>query len=863
MNYKWLKLQEVQKLLDKYGLNELKAKNTNPWWKILFNQFTDILVLILIAASVITAFEWQVTDTIVIVFIVLLNWFIWFFQEFKSEKTLKALQNMVHPEVRVIRDEKEQLLDVKYLVPGDIVLLWEWDKLPADGKLLESHMLQVSEAALTWESVPVKKKDEDKVFMWTSISKWSWVMLVEKTWSKTEIWRIAKMAVETKNVLSPLQKELSWIWKFVAILTLIICAIIFVVLYLRGWGFFDVFMYAVSIAISAVPEWLPTTITIALAMWATVLAKKHVIVKKMSSVETLWAVTTICSDKTWTLTRNEMTVREVYTADSKVFEITWPWYNPNRWKFEWKLDKTYEEKIIDISVKCNEAKLIEENNIYSILWDPTEWALLTMAEKIKKDSTKVEKELDEIFPFDSDRKMMSVASNWTILAKGSPDSILEKSKYILENWEVRELTEKDKEKIREHYSKMADKAYRVLAYAYREYKEIPKDEKESEKDLIFVALVWMIDPPRSEVKDAVLSAKKAWVRVIVITWDYGPTASAIAKELNIIEEWRENYLFTWKDLKDLSDDDLKNILKEKKSLIFARSMPADKMRIVSILQELWEIVSMTWDWVNDAPALKKADIWIAMWITWTEVSKESANMILMNDSFASIVKAIEEWRRIYQNLKKFIWYMFSSNTWELVAVSATIIFFIPNILTAILILCINLWTDILPAISMWVWPADRDNMNKAPRDSKSRILEKSFITSFLFIWFLIWVCVVAIFIITLIWDWWTYDMKADFKNTAHAMTAAFAGLVFIQMVNTFSAISPKVSIFKTNYLKNKFHLLAVLSSVIMVLLFVYVPFFNEILGTTPLTWKDLLIISFFCFVPTIFMETKKIFGKIH
>lgn len=863
MNYKWLKLQEIQKLLDKYGLNELKAKNTNPWWKILFNQFTDILVLILIAASVITAFQWEITDTIVIVFIVILNWLIWFFQEFKSEKTLKALQNMVHPEVRIIRDWKEQLLDVKYLLPGDIVLLWEWDKIPADWKLLESHMLQISEAALTWESVPVKKKDEDKVFMWTSIAKGSWVMIVEKIWTLTEIWRIAKMAVETKKVSSPLEKELAWIWKFVAILTLIICSILFFVIYLRDGKFFEGLMYAVSIAISAVPEWLPTTITIALALWATVLARKNVIVKKMSSVETLWAVTTICSDKTGTLTRNEMTVREIYTSDFKVYSLDGPWYNPKRWKINWILEENYKQKIIDISIKCNEAKLVEENWVYSILWDPTEWALLTMAEKIKENSTKIDKNIEEIFPFDSDRKMMSVASEWNILAKGSPDSILEKSKYILENGKVREIRDEDKIKIKTHYSKMADKAYRVLAYAYREYKEIPKDEISSEKDLIFVWLVWMIDPPRSDVKDAVLAAKRAWVRIIVITWDYWPTASAIAKELNIIENSREDYLFSGKDLKELNDWELKNILKQKKSFIFARSMPADKMRIVSILQELWEVVAMTWDGVNDAPALKKADIWIAMWITWTEVSKESSNMILMNDSFASIVKAIEEGRRIYANLKKFIWYMFSSNTWELVAVSAVIMLVIPNILTPILILCINLGTDILPAISMWVWPADRDNMNNPPRDTKTRILEKSFISNFLFIWFLIWICIVAIFIITLIWDWWNYSMWTKFENTAHAMSAAFAWLVFIQMVNTFSAISPTKSIFKTNYLKNKFHLLAVLSSIMMVLAIIYVPFLNDVLKTTPLSLKDLWVILIFSFIPTIFMEIKKVYGKIH
>lgn len=520
--------------------------------------------------------------------------------------------------------------------------------------------------------------------------------------------------------------------------------------------------------------------------------------------------------------------------------------------------------MVEIAYKCNEAKLLENAWVYSILWDPTEWALLTMAEKIIPWILSSEKNIENVFPFDSDRKMMSVILNWEILVKGSPDSVLENCTKIISNGEIRDLTEKDKEEIWEKYTQMAKKALRVLAFAYRkksENKEILEDYQ-AEKNLIFVGLAWMIDPPRDEVKKAVSSAKSAWIRTIVITWDYWITAWAIAEELWMITKNDENNIFTWEEIQKLSDEDLKNILKEKKSIIFARAMPSDKMRIVSLLQDLWEVVAMTWDGVNDAPALKKADIWIAMWITGTEVSKESATMILLNDSFASIVLAIKEGRRIYENLRKFIWYMFSSNIWELVTIIIWIIISLfigfPAVLTPILILCINLWTDILPAISMWAGPWSEDLMKQKPRDPKSRILSREFVTSFIVAWVLLWACVFAIFYITLIWDWWTAGQTWEFK---HAVTAAFAWLVTIQMINTFSAISPDKSIFKTNYLKNTFHLFAVFMSFVFIFILIYVPFFQTYIWTQALNLKDWGIILIFSFIPMIYQEIKKAMWK--
>ena len=829
----------------------------------LLGQFTDILVIILIIAAMISGYHGEIVDTLVIVFIIILNGLIGFFQEFRTEKTLAALQKMILPEIRVIRDGQEQKISVKEIVPWDIVVLAEWDKISADGKLIESHSLRVEEAALTGESVPMSKGVWDEVYMGTGIAKWSGLLEVIHTGQSTRFWEIARLAVETKKVDSPLQKELKNIGKFVAQITLVICSVIFLLwLYRDGTdALVGNLMYAVSIAIAAVPEWLPTTITIALALWATVLAGKSVVVKKLSSVETLWAVTTICSDKTGTLTKNEMTVRLIELADGNTHAVSGAGYDPTQGEIEGNMDNPLLQKLINIAWKCNESSLRKTESGYAMLGDPTEWALMTLSEKIYPGIIQKDRKLDSIFPFDSDRKMMSVLADNMILAKWSPDHVLTHCTHIQGSDGIRIITDEDIQNIRERYTHMAEQALRVLAFAQRSYTETPIDETTAERELIFIGLVGMIDPPREEAKMAVLDCKRAGIRIIVITGDYGITAGAIAQELGIIDTIADN-IYIWENVEKMSDIELRKILQKKESLIFSRSLPADKMRIVSLLQDLGEVVAMTGDGVNDAPALKKADIGITMGITGTEVSKESATMILMNDSFASIVGAIEEGRRIYQNLKKFIWYMFSSNTGELVTVTASIIFFIPNALTAVLILCINLGTDILPAIAIGVGPADRENMKMPPRDSRARIVNRDFIISFLITGMIIGLSVIAIFITTLIGDGWEYSIEysRDIVWT-HAMTTAFAGLVIIQMVNTFSAIAPQRSIFQTNYLNNLYHLWAVAISILLVLAIVYIPFLNTVLETVPLTLVDWLMILGFSCIPMILMELRKKYIK--
>ncbi len=887
---KGLSQSQAAQKLEEYGSNVLETKTGNPWYKILFSQFTDLLVVILIVAAVISFFGHDKTEGWIILGIVVLNAAIGFFQEFKTEKTLEALRNMVHPEIRVIRDGQEQLIKTENLVPGDVVILGEGDKIPADGKLFESHSLRIEESALTGESLPVNKKIEDPIYMGTSVAKGSGMFVVEHTGMKTEFGKIAELTVSTDKTKSPLQIELERIGVFVTKVTGVLCVVLFGLQLWRVMKQGDTWMhgisesleFSVSVAIAAVPEGLPTTITIALALGASVLARKKAIVKKLSSVETLGCVSTICSDKTGTLTKNEMTVREVYLADRSLYEVGGVGYDPHSGQLRFvggnkgdedpsEHNEALLERVMEICEKCNEAKLVEHDNVYSILGDPTEGALLTLTQKWSLGDTSHEmfdSKPDEIFPFDSDRKMMSIVTSTKsvekklVYTKGSPDHILEKSTKWFDGENIFDLDDAKRAKIRAHYERMAENALRVLAFAYREVEgDIPKTEDEAEQDLVFCGLVGMIDPPRDEVKDAVVKCRTAGIRVIVITGDFGITAEAIARELGIVKGKHVKVL-TGAEVKEMSDDAISEILGDKDQyVIFARSLPEQKMKIVQILQDHGEIVAMTGDGVNDAPALKKANIGVAMGITGTEVSKEAATMILTNDSFASIVTAVEEGRRIYENLKKFVWFIFSCNVGELVVIFASILFVLPLPLTAVLILCIDLGTDILPAIALGVDSPEKNLMVHKPRDPKQKLMSKDFVTSFFMVGATIGAASMAVFVWGLYqmgWQWGD-GLNIEMSALIKAQTLAFAVLVVVQLVNAFGARSFTRSIFAMNPFRNHFLVLAVMCSVLMVLMMIYVPLLNTLLKTAPLNLKDWGVVIVASLVPIIVFEGIKYF----
>ncbi len=840
--------------LKEFGLNQLKTKSVHSWWRILASQFADILILLLVVAAAVSFFVGERTDTIVIFFIVLLNASVGFIQEFRVERTLESLRKMVHHEIRVLRDGIPVLLPTELIVPGDLVLLAEGDKLPADGILLESHSLRIEESALTGESIPLEKKVRDKIWMGTSVVHGSGTFEVLSTGMRTRFGEIAKLSTETKRAQSPLQRELTNIGFFVMKVTGILCLGLFFVSMWHDLSLIESLIFAVSVAIAAVPEGLPTTITIALALGATVLARRKAIMKKLSSVETLGAVTTICSDKTGTLTRNEMTVREMYFADRSIYEVSGVGYDPNSGKISYvggSLPNSNREailkNILEICALCNEAHLERKKGKYKVLGDPTEGALLVLVQKSKY---KFSEKVREIFPFDSGRKMMSVLTSRRVLVKGSPDHILDQCDSWTDGKEIHRMTPEKRKHLHSHYKRMAENALRVLAFAVRDISQGEKilSDQDAEKGLIFLGLVGMIDPPRMEVRDAVEKCHAAGIRIMVITGDYGITAEAIAREVGIVEEGKV-LLLTGDEVEKLSNKELSRLLADReKPVIFARSLPDQKMRIVQLLQAQGEVVAMTGDGVNDAPALKAADIGVAMGISGTEVSREAATMVLTNDSFASIVTAVEEGRRIYENLKKFVWFIFSSNIGELCVIFMAILFDFDLPLTAILILCVNLGTDILPAIALGVDPAERGLMNHAPRKKNKKLLEPHFVRSFFLVGIAVGVSVLAVFL-------WRLREGSDL---AHAQTLAFTALVFVQLLNAFSARSERASVFHKNPFDNQFLIVALFTSILMVLVMVYVPFFNTALGTTPLAWRDWGAVAIASFVPLAVIEIRKV-----
>lgn len=871
MPHKGLTDTQAKQKLNQFGLNALTAKKSNPWYKILFSQFTDLLVVILLVAAVLSFFlAHDPTESYVILGIVALNALIGFVQEFRTEKTLEALQRMVHPEIRVFRDGEEKLIETKYLVPGDLVILGEGDKVPADGVMLEAHSLKIEESALTGESLPIEKREEDEVFMGTSIAKGSGVFEVTLSGMNTKFGEIARLTTETEKVKSPLQIELNRMGVFVTKVTGVICVVLFVIGLWRDYSLVESILFSVSVAIAAVPEGLPTTITIALALGASVLARKQAIVKKLSSVETLGAVTTICSDKTGTLTKNQMTVRELYLPDRSMHQVSGVGYDPQSGNVKYvggqakhKENKALLTAMLEACYVCNEATLVHKNHRYSILGDPTEGALLTLYAKANKIKDLKKPEVADIFPFDSDRKMMSVIieDKKKLLVKGSPDQVLTQCTHWSDGVNTHELTVEKRKQIQEHYRRMAENALRVLACAEKELNPnaLPKTEEAAEQKLVFLGLVGMIDPPRSEVREAVHECRTAGIRVVVITGDYGVTAEAIARELGIVRG-NDVQVLTGSEVKKISDVKLSKMLQNRsKALIFARSLPEQKMRIVRLLQEQGEVVAMTGDGVNDAPALKKADIGVAMGITGTEVSKEAATMILTNDSFASIVTAVEEGRRIYENLKKFVWFIFSCNIAELFVIFAAIVFGLPLPLTAILILCIDLGTDILPAIALGVDEAEEGLMKKKPRDPKQKLLKKDFVMHFLLTGVMTGVVMTFGFLFTLYQYGWTFaqGINVEPNTLVHAQTVAFAMLVVVQLINAFSARSFTRSVFRMNPFSNHLLLLAIFTSLLMVMVMLYVPFLNETLGTYPLTLTDWGAVLIASLIPLLAVEGYK------
>ncbi|MCD6109626.1 cation-transporting P-type ATPase [bacterium] len=910
-----LSQKEATFRLKKYGSNELKAKKKAPLWVYFLTEFTDLMVLILIFAAVVAGFVGEERDAIVIMFIVFLNAIIGFVQKFKAEKAIEALKKLVAPTARVIRDGKEMQVDAKTVVAGDILILMEGDRIPADARLIETNELDTQEAALTGESTPVSKHLSDEksnmVYMGTDVAHGSGKAIVVHTGMDTEFGHIANLTTTTKKDKSPLQKELFRIGLFVGKITFVISAILVAAGYfIQGQKFVDTLLFSASVAVAAVPEGLPATVTIALALGVQRLARKKAIVRQLSSVETLGSTTHICTDKTGTLTKNEMTVKEVYVDQYKA-KISGAGYKPwgsllikakdkrsfligdfdsreedfdlrTRNLNQLKKDTTplYDalERISVISALCNNAKLesekVNHENVYKILGDPTEGALLTMVRKMGFTLEYFGDAYEKIYElaFDSTRKRMSViekeksTNDYYMFTKGAPDEVLSVCSHILMNGRVIKLDDEMRERIKKENEDMAKRALRVIGFAFKQIDRRQKYHHETdENDLVFVGLTGMIDPPRANVKKAIAMAKRAGIKIYIVTGDHGLTAEAIAKRIGLITKDDKHKILTGEDIGKMSVQDIQKMFKDDKhGIIFARTAPEDKLKIVSALKKSGHVVAVTGDGVNDAPALKRADIGIAMGITGTDVSKEASNMVLADDSFSTIINAVKEGRTIYDNLKKFVFYIFSCNTGELITVFSAIIFNLPPPLTAVLILGVDIGTDVLPALALGVDPPEKGIMSRPPRDPKKKIMDWAFVARFLYIGIFIGVLTVGAYFWTLMSQGWHWGETLDPNSYLYmnASTLTFALLVLIQMVNAYNSRSSSQSAFSMGIFSNLYLLGSVLISVGVVYLLVEVPFFQSWLSTTGLEWYEWIIIIVASFSILLVEELRKLVVRL-
>ncbi|MEM3126625.1 MAG: calcium-translocating P-type ATPase, SERCA-type [Candidatus Woesearchaeota archaeon] len=845
---KGLSHKEIEERLKKYGKNEFKAKKKISPLMIFIQQFASPLVWILIVAAAISAFVGEEIDAIVIGAILVLIAVLGFIQEYKAEKAIEALKKMASLHAKVIRDGNTIEIDATEIVPGDILVLETGNKIPADARLLEVHSLETQEAPLTGESTPVVKDINPvalktpigdrhcMVYSGTVITKGRGLAIVTSTGMQTEFGKIAKMIQEVETEKTPLQQKLEVLSKWMGIGVVLIAIIVFVTGLFKGIEIIEMMLMAISLAVAAVPEGLPAVVTISLAIGVQKMVKRNALIRKLPSVETLGTVTVICSDKTGTLTKNEMTVRKLFVND-EIIEVTGSGYEP-----QGAFSKAPEnfELLLKIGALNNDSKIVQnEKGQYQVMGDPTEGCLKVVAQKAGINVDALAKEsprLDEI-PFTSETKRMitvhEIGKKKVVFVKGAPDMILESCERILINSEIKRLTGHEKKKILEINEKFASEALRVLGFAYKPLEGHMK-KQDYDTNLVFVGLQGMIDPPREECKEAVAKCKTAGIKPVMITGDHITTAIAIARELGI-----EGKAVLGADLEKIDlDKEVEDIA------VYARVNPEDKLKIVAAFQKKGHVVAMTGDGVNDAPAIKKADMGISMGITGTDVAKEASSMVLTDDNFASIVNAVEEGRAIYDNIKKYVNYLLSSNIAEVLIIFLAIMIGLPLPLIALQILWINLVTDGPPAIALGVDPAVPGIMNRKPRPKKENIITKWTATYMLTIATIMTIGTLGIFWWALSSNGWSFGELPE-RNSheyIYATTVAFTTLVLFQLVNVFNSRSEEESLFKTGIFSNIWLWISVIFSAGLQIAVIYVPSLIQLFRTTPLGLTEWLII---------------------
>jgi Ca2+-transporting ATPase len=838
---------EAAERILKYGPNELQAAHRVSPWEILLEQFKNVLILILLGAAMLSLFLGHGIESIVIAVIVLFAVVLGFVQEYRAERAIDALRQMAAPTATVLRDGLEVKGPAKDLVPGDVIILHTGDRVPADARLLEAINLQVEEAALTGESVPVEKHvnvldvedlpvgdRKNMVYAGTVITYGRGRALVASTGMQTEFGKIAQLLQTIETGKTPLQQNLDKVGTVLARAALVVVAIIVVVGLLRGQPFIDMLIFGIALAVAVVPEALPAVVTISLAIGVQKMVKRNALIRRLSAVETLGSTSVICSDKTGTLTKDEMTVRKIFAA-GQLFTVSGAGYAPEggfsaNGGSPSAITPTLRQMLTAATLASDTQLLKDSKDGWDIKGDPTEGALVVAAAKAGLQKEILDSSYPRVheIPFSSETKRMTTLhqtnGSLTAYAKGAPEVILDACDSVLTVDGLRVLGPEEREQILSQAQAMASEALRVLGIASKP----DATPTSAENGLIFLGLAGMIDPPRPEVKAAIAVCTEAGIRPIMITGDHPITAQAVARELGLLNNGGR--VMTGAELEDMPNEQLER--EAEKISVYARVSPAHKLRVVTAWQSRGHIAAMTGDGVNDAPALKKADIGIAMGITGTDVTKEAAAMTLTDDNFASIVAAVEEGRGVFGNIKKYLMYLLSSNIGEIGLLAGSALLGLPLPLTAVQILYVNLATDGLPALALSIDPPEKDLMKRKPRDPRTGIFTRPVVTLMMVSG--IWSALINLGLFA-----WTINSG---RSSAEAMTMTFVSLVLIQFFNAYNFRSDRHSIVNKPF-ANKWLNLAVGWEIILLILIVYIPFLHEPFNTYSLPLIDWLIVG--------------------
>jgi len=838
---------EAKERQEKYGENALKEGERLSAFSVFMHQFKDLLVIILIAAALISLFSHEYESTIVILVVILVNAIIGTVQTLKAQKSLDSLKSLSTPKARIIRAGNKLEIPSNELTVGDILLLEAGDIVSADARVLESHSLQVNESALTGEATSVDKKtgaiDQDEVplgdrtnmvFSSGLVTYGRAIAVITAIGMETEIGKIATLMNEAKERKTPLQQDLDKFSKRLSFIIIGISIVVFALNYFQGQALMPALMFAVSLAVAAIPEALASIVTITLAIGTQKMAKENAIMKKINSVETLGAVSVICSDKTGTLTQNKMVVQQVLVND-ELLEAS-----------DLKMENELQHLMVLACALCNDATV----NPDQAIGDPTETALVDLVEKhgLEETDLRVEYPRESELPFDSDRKLMSTLQTLngkkTMLTKGAPDELLKRCTSIVKSDGIHPLALSDLEKIHEANRQFAEEGLRVLAFAYKE--QATDLTLEDENDLTFIGLISLMDPPRVESAGAVADCKRAGIKPIMITGDHKVTARSIARSIGIFAEG--DLVMDGNELDQLSDTQLKNQLAQ--ISVYARVAPTHKIRIVNAWQDLGNVVAMTGDGVNDAPALKASDVGVAMGITGTEVSKDAAAMILMDDNFATIIKSVINGRSIYQNIKNAIMYLLSGNFGAILCVIFASVFALPVPFVSVHLLFINLVTDSLPAISIGMEKATGHLLDDKPRSRDSFILDNQAMKKIGFQGLLIAVAVMC-----------AYYLGLNSGGAGLASTMAFATLCLARLFHGLNSRNADRSLFDIGFFTNPYNLIAILIGMVLLTSILLIPAIHSIFQVVPITWNQLGLIYLLAFLPTLLIQGGRVIRK--